>query len=179
MASLSKNTALLLFCYFRQAERSVHSALTFPKAWPQFLAYYDKEKQSQIAKVIDLLKDAGAGLDRVSSRQEVEHNGWLSIVRCLAALLCNRFKRSWFFSTRELSFFSVTLEHLLGLLGHPEPPETDELIELRVDCFDCHYIIASKLIGIPEIRKANAIDHFGQSKYISHVTFQDLGTQCP
>lgn len=180
MASLSKNTALLLFCFFRQAERSVHVALTFPKTWLQFLAYYDKAKQIQISKVIDLLKDAGAVLDKVPNRQELERKGWVSVVRCSAALVLNRFKRSWSFSKRELSFFSATLEHLLGILGHAEPPKTDELIELRVDCFDCHYLIAGKLIGVPEIKKANAIEHFGgQSKHINYVTFQDLGFQSP
>ncbi|HTU19420.1 MAG TPA: hypothetical protein VMG10_15270 [Gemmataceae bacterium] len=180
MASLSKNTALLLFCSFRQAERSVHFALTFPEAWPEFLAYYDKAKQTRIRKVIDVLKDAGAGRERVASSQELfEQNGWLIVVRCSAALLCNRFKRSWFFSTRELSFFAATLEHLLGILGLAEPPETDKLIGLRMGCFDCHYIIAGKLLGVPEIRKANAIEHFFQSKHINHVTFQDLGIQCP
>jgi hypothetical protein len=80
IASLSKNTALLLFCYFRQAERSVHYALTFPNTWPQFLAYYDKTKQTQIAKVIGLLKDAGAESDKVPSRQELfKQNGWMSV----------------------------------------------------------------------------------------------------
>lgn len=179
MASLSKNTAVLLFCYFRQAERSVHSALTFPKVWPQFLAYYDRAKQTEIAKVIDWLKDAGARRERVPSRQEFEQDYFWIALRCLPALLCNRFKRSWSFSTRELSFFSATLEQLLRILGLAEPPETDELIELRMGCFDCHYIIASKLIGVPEIRKANAIEHFSQSIYFKHVTLQDLGMQSP
>jgi hypothetical protein len=106
MASLSKNTALLLFCYFRQAERSVHYALSFPNDWPQFLAYYNKEKQTQITKVIGLLKDAGAELDRIPSRQELfAQNGWLSVVRCSAALLCNPLKCTWSFSRKELSFF--------------------------------------------------------------------------
>lgn len=179
MASLSKNAALLLFCYFRQAERSVHYALTFPNEWPQFLAYYDESRQTQITKVIGSLKDAGAELAKVPSRQELEPNSWLSFLRCSAALLCNPLKRSWSFSRRELSFFSATLEHLLWILGYAEPRENDELIELRLDCLDCHYIIGRKLIGIPEIRKADAIEHFNQSKYVSHVTFQDLGIHCP
>jgi len=176
MASLSKNTALLLFCYFRQAERSVHYALTFPNAWPRFLAYYDKIKQTQIANVIKLLKDAGAEVDKIPSRQALfEQNDWLSFVRCSMALLCNPLKRSWSFSRQELSFFSATLDHLLQILGYPEPREHDELIELRRECFDCHYRIRAKLIGVPEIRKADAIEHFGQSEYVSPVTFEGLG----
>jgi hypothetical protein len=179
MASLSKNTALLLYCYFRQAERSVHYVLSFPNEWPQFVAYYDKAKQSQIVKVIGLLKDAGAGLDKVSSRQEFQQNGLWSVLRCSIALLCNPLKRSWSFSIRELSFFYATLEHLLRILSYAEPREKNELIELRLDCFYCHNIIGRKLIGVPALRKADAIEYFNQSDYLRHVTFQDLGIHYP
>jgi hypothetical protein len=180
MASLSRNTALLLFCCFRQAERSVHYVLSFPNEWPQFLAYYNKAKQTQIAKVISLLKDAGAELDKVPSRQELfEQNGWSAVMRCLIALLYNPLKRSWSFSRKELSFFCATLQHLLQILGHAEPRDNDELIELRMDCFDCHYVIRRKLIGIAEVRKADAIEHFSQSNYVSFVTFHDLGIHGP
>jgi hypothetical protein len=76
-------------------------------------------------------------------------------------------------------FFSATLERLLRILGQSEPRQNDELIELRMDCFGCHYLIRRKLIGVPEVRKADAIEHFSQSKYFSFVTFQDLGIHCP
>jgi hypothetical protein len=179
MTSLSKNTALLLFCYFRQAERSVHYALSFPHEWPQFVAYYDKAKQARIAETIALLKDAGAELDRVPSRQDFVQSGLLSVIRCSLAFLCNPLKHSWSFSVRELSFFCATLEHLLWILGSAEPRKNNELIELRLDCFHCHYMIGRKLIGVPEIRKADAIEHFNHSEYVRHVTFQDLGIRCP
>jgi hypothetical protein len=171
--------ALLLFCYFRQAERSVHYALSFPNEWSQFVAYYDKAKQTRIAEAIALLKDAGAETDRVPSRQEFVQNGFLSVIRCSLAFLSNPLKRIWPFSIREPSFFCATLEHLLRILSDTEPREKGELIELRLDCFHCHYIIGRKLIGVPEIRKADAIEHFNQSDYVSHVTFQDLGIHCP
>ena len=37
---LDKTTVLALFCSFRQAERSVHYALSSPNQWTGFLAYY-------------------------------------------------------------------------------------------------------------------------------------------
>ena len=62
MPSLSKDTALLLFCCFRQADRSVHYALSCPTQWPQFVAYYDDVKRNRIRVAIGLLQDAGAGI---------------------------------------------------------------------------------------------------------------------
>ena len=38
---VSKQAALTLYCYCRQAERSVHYALACPKQWLAFRAYYD------------------------------------------------------------------------------------------------------------------------------------------
>jgi hypothetical protein len=170
-----KNTALTLLCLFRQAERSVHYALACPSQWSQFVAYYDKPKQFQISEVIGMLQDAGAVQDNVPSRQDLAQNGLWSIVRCTAGLLSNPLKRSWAFSVREMSFFSATLEHLLKILNNTDLPQKEELIELRLDCFECHYVIARKLIGVPEMQIANSIEHFNQSEYVSHVKFQDMG----
>ena len=75
-----KNTALTLFCVFRQAERSVHYALSCPSQWSQFVAYYDQPKQIQISEAIGMLKDAGAVQEKVSSRQALVQNGLLGIV---------------------------------------------------------------------------------------------------
>ena len=172
---LPKNTALTLFCLFRQAERSVHYALSCPSQWSQFVSYYDKAKQIQISEAIGMLKDAGAVQDNVPSRQGLAQDGFLSFVRCTAGFLTNPFKRSWAFSVREISFFSATFEHLLRILNNTDLPQREELIELRLDCFECHYVIARKLIGVPEIQRANSIDHFNQSEYVSHVTFQEVG----
>jgi hypothetical protein len=141
------------------------------------VAYYDKCKQTQIGKVIAMLKDAGAAPDSAPRRQALVQNGLLSMVRCAVGLLCNPLKRSWSFSARELSFFAATLERLLRILHSAELPEKGELIELRLDCFHCHYIVEHKLIGIQEIRKADSIEHFEQSQYVNHVTFQEMGIQ--
>jgi hypothetical protein len=170
-----KNTALTLFCLFRQAERSVHYALSCPSQWSQFVAYYDEPKQIQISEAIGMLNDAGAAQDKVPSRQALARSGLLNIVSCAAGLLTNRLRRSWAFSVRELSFFSATLEHLLKILNNTDLPQKEELIGLRLDCFDCHYVISRRLIGVPEIQIANSIEHFNQSEYVRHVNFQDLG----
>jgi hypothetical protein len=175
----SKNTSLTLFCFLRQAERSVHYALSCPSQWSQFVAYYDKSKQTQISEVIGMLKDAGAVQDNIPSRQALAQSGLLSMVRCTAGLLCNPLKRSWAFSVREISFFSVTLEHLLRILHNADLPKKEELIELRLDCFVCNSVIARKLIGVREIKKASSVEHFNQSEYVTGFTFQEIGIQNP
>ena len=179
MPSLTKNTALLLFCCFRQAERSIHYAQSCPNQWPQFVAYYERAKQSQIAAVIGLLKDASAGETSVSSRHDLGQSGLRSVGQLLAAFLCNPLKRAWSFSVQELCFFSAKLEHLLSVLDDSERRANKELIELRLDLFQCHYIISRKLVGLSEIRKADAIEHFNQSEYVTHVTFADIGVRFP
>lgn len=175
----SKQMALTLFCIFRQAERSVHYALSCPSQWAQFVAYYETSKQTQISEVIGRLRDAGVREDNAPSRQVLAQDSLLSIVRCAAGLLCNRLKRSWAFTTQEIAFFCATLEHLLKILHNVDLPHKEELVELRLDCFYCHSVIARKLIGVTEIRKADLIEHFNQSEYVSHVTFQDMGIHRP
>jgi hypothetical protein len=126
--SFPKNKALTLFCLFRQAERSVHYALSCPSQWSQFVAYYDKPRRFQISEAIGMLQNAGAVRDNVPSRQALEQSGLLNIMRRLAGLLSNPLKRSWAFSTREMSFFSATLEHLLRILNQTDPPQNEKFV---------------------------------------------------
>jgi hypothetical protein len=170
-----KNTALTLFCLFREAERSVHYALSCPSQWSQFVAYYNQPKQIQISEMIGMLNAAGAVKDKVPNRQALARSDFSSFVRCIARLLSNPLKRSWAFSVRETSFLSATLGHVSILLNSAEPPEKEELIELRLDCFVCHDLISRKLFGIPELRKADSIEHFNQSEYVSHVKWRGSG----
>lgn len=175
----SKQTALTLFCLFRQAERSVHYALSCPSQWSQFVAYYDKLKQTRVSEVIGVLKDTGAVQSNTPSRQALAQASLMSIVRYTVGLLCNPLKRSWAFSREEASFFSATLERLLGILHNADLPQKEELIELRLDCYCCHSVIAHRLIGVAAIRKADLIEHFNQSGYVNHVTFEDMGIHSP
>jgi hypothetical protein len=124
---------------------------------------------------IAMLKDAGARSSSWNRYQLVQNSKLWDIPYLLTLYFYNPLKRSWSFSVQQLSYFSVTFERLLEVLGDAEPGANKQLIELRLDCFHCHYLIGKKLIGLPEIRKADAIEHFNQSDYISHVTFEDMG----
>jgi hypothetical protein len=177
MASLSfsKGAALKLFCYFRQAERSVHYAAACRSDWPSFVTYYRGGKQAVIEELIGTLADAGAVPLSGARRQRLARDGFLSNFGSAARLLINPLRSSWSFSLDEISFFSGTLVHLAEVISADDPPENDELICLRMSCFDCHYLIGRKLIGLREIQKAQMIEHWLQSDYREHVTFEEMG----
>jgi hypothetical protein len=108
-------------------------------------------------------------------RQALAQSDFVGMVSGAVGLLLNPLKKSWSFSAREISFFFVTLEHILKILHTAGPLQKEKLIDFRMDCFDCHSIIAHKLIGVPEIRQAQSIEHWLQSEKINHVTLKDLG----
>ena len=87
----------------------------------------------------------------------------------------NPFKSHWSFSLAEISFFFATLEHLFKVLSTPGQPAMDELMALRLDCYECHIFIERKLIGISEIKKARLIEHYCRSLHINYVTIREMG----
>jgi hypothetical protein len=139
------------------------------------VAYYNEVNKKRITEAIGMLKEAGAGT-RSFNWDELGHvGGLLEIPRLLLGYFFNPLRRSWLFSVEQLSFFSVTLEQLLRVVAASERGTNEQLIELRYTCFRCHYLIGRKLVGLPEIRKAEAIEHFNQSDFAPHVTFADMG----
>jgi hypothetical protein len=174
MASLfSKDAAIKLFCYFRQAERSVHYAVSCPRSWPLFVAYYD-DKQIAIAELIGMLRGAGAVPEYAARHHPLVRHGILSALHCAASFLVNPWRSSWSFSVAELSFFSATLERLLEVLRATDLPDKDSLICLRTRCYEATYVIERKLIGMPEIRMARQVEHWFQSEYRRHVKLEDI-----
>ena len=174
MVSISKNTMMLLYCCFRQAERSVHYAQSCADEWPQFTAYYRGDRRSRIAGSIGILKSVGA-----TGNEAVTRHAPSSIARSAVGFIFNRFKKTWSFSLIELSVFRRVLEEVLKAIDRDHPPDGEELIKLRMSCFECHYIIASRLFGVSEVRRARQIEHFRASEYIEHMSFQELGIQEP
>jgi len=174
MVTLSKNTMLLLYCCFRQAERSVHYAQSCADEWPRFTAYYRGDRRSRIAGSIGILKSVGA-----TGNEAVTRLAPPSIARAAMGIIFNRFKRTWSFSLIELSVFRRVLEEVLTAIDRDHPPAGEELIKLRMSCFECHYIIANRMFGVSEVRRAHHIEHFQASEYIEHMSFQELGIQEP
>lgn len=174
---LTKNEALLLCCYLRQAERSVHYALSWPDSWSEFTAYYRGDRQNHIAKVIDMLKDAGGAEDGTPARRALSRRCLSNIASCSAGIIINRFKSKWSFGADEILSFSSALERLMLATVDSTPPPLEELLELRMDLFASHHAIACRLVGVREMPATLNIEHFGESKFIEHVSLRDLGVQ--
>jgi hypothetical protein len=171
----SKRGALSLFCVFRQGERSIHFALSSPVEWAQLRSFYDFDKRKRISAIIDDFRRAGIVSENVSAPRSMITHGLISMAMRMAGLICNRFKCNWTFRLQEAEVFGATLARLLKTVQYVSAPETDELIQLRLDCFYCHYAIRQRLIGLSELRKANSIEHFNQSLFTEHFSFHDLG----
>jgi hypothetical protein len=171
-SNLEKPAVLQLFRAFRQAERSVHFALSSPKLWTAFIAYYDAAKLARLREQICLLNKACAGSqDRRRDAPKLA-SGALSILRAAGRLLANRLKSHWAFSIEEISYFVATLERLLEIAVTPRQPPVDELIAVRFDCLKCQWIIERELIGIRELKEARRVEHFCQSDYVNSGAIQ-------
>lgn len=179
MISISKNTAILLYCCFRQAERSVHYAHSCPDEWSRFTAYYRGDRRGFIAGAIGMLKGVGPTRGEATIRPNPSQLSPPNFARSMTGIIFNRFKNNWSFSLAELSYFHSILEDLLSVVDGDASPTGEELIRLRMACFECHHAIARKLIGVRELRRADRIEHFQASKYIEHVRLRDLDIREP
>ena len=176
-ARFHKRTILNFLALFRQAERSVHYALSCPSQWPQFLSFYDERRRDQIAKAMESLRQSGADQGIAPARKELERSDLLDFLSACRNLAVNSFKRSWTFSQREAAYFYKTLQRLLELLQRPQRPPTDEFIELRLDCCQAGGIIRHRLLGVRETKDVDKIEHFFQNEWGKHFTFQELGLE--
>jgi hypothetical protein len=172
---LSRSTALTLFSVCRQAERSVHYALSCPGHWAEFVAFYDREKLGPVNSLLPILKRAvGDLLITPTCESFTERNVIVEILTALVRRVRNMWKKVWLMSGSEAAFISASLGKLLEILGQPECPRIEGLIELRMDLCLCQWILRRKLIGLPEFRIASAVEHFFQSDHVKHVTLQEL-----
>jgi hypothetical protein len=176
---LSKNTILALFCYCRQAERSVHHAASCSSQWLNFVAYYDEEKRHAIARLIETLRQAGAAHNPNVDPQSFSQSIFSALICQTLGRVINKIRASWSFSTMELSFIYSALRQLLNIIEGAKPQAFQELIDLRMDLYACQEILGWKLIGMSELRKAEKIAHFNQSDYLEHVSLQEMGVHIP
>ncbi len=178
-ARFTKTSLLTLYCCCHQAERSLDNALSSPETWDHFLAFFDEVKQSRIREMVDMLKKADSDLTGVPSRESFLANPLLVVASSAVFLIVNRLKKSWSFSAKQTTFFAASLDRLLGLLKNRQPPRREAVIDLRMDFCQCGLIIKHKLIGVAEMRLAEKIEHFNQSAFVNHVSFQDVAIHGP
>jgi hypothetical protein len=173
---LSKPALIRMFCYFRQAERSVHYALSCQELWPSFTAYYSP-KQMFLRELIEMLRKSGGTPEFEGRPRALSQNELVNALRCAAYFLSSRLRKSWFFSSQEISFFAATFNRLLNAVRAATSPSKEELLFIRHSCLECQYLISRKLVGLPELRKAGSIEHWLHPEHLELVRLEDLGFQ--
>lgn len=171
---ITKDQVVLLFCFFRQAERSVDHALSSPTQWSDFLRYYDPSKRCLLSELLKSLDHEFVVAGHPSKEPILLNNVFLSTIVVILGLIVNRFKSTWKFSAREVAMFSSSLGKLQEILDGSDFPGSASLIDCRVRCWKCQFIMTCKLAGLDEIRKASDIEHFNQADFRRHFSYEEI-----
>jgi hypothetical protein len=173
---LDKESVVKLYCYCREAERSVHRALSDP--WPDFLAYYGADKTDPIRQLIQGLagaaRKAGPCPDPPPNVGVLDMSVWRMFVRFCFGRWLVRWETGWSFPEREICYILGRLEALFRLLASPTRPEPQVLIALRMAFCECEHIIAQRCYGLRGIEIAQGIDHFNKTAWLPQVTLADV-----
>jgi hypothetical protein len=177
---LDRESVLKLFCYCREAERSVHHALDAP--WPDFQAYYAPDKTEAIESLIGQLSvgltPGGTGLVPAESSEGHGMAPWRFFFRYWFGRLIAPWERSWTFPERDVRHILATLTSLLRLLDVPARPDAHALIALRMAFYDCQRIIEGRCYGLRELEQARRIDHFHRTREQPVVQLADILREC-
>jgi hypothetical protein len=175
---LEKESAVALYCWCRQAERSLDFALTGGAGqWTRFVAYYDERKRKGMARVLELLRAFGVHLLPV--QEKVARLSWWSPFLYRWRRMVNPFKTAWSFSKEELAFIYSGLETVLMTLDCRAKPDQQRLIQLRMRLYDCQWIIGNHLCGSGELDRAASVEHFCQAPHLAAVTIEEMGIWLP
>jgi hypothetical protein len=173
---LEKNTVLRLYCFLREAERSVHRAISDP--WPEFKDYYRPSKIAAVQHLAETLREAlGSDFpiqDQMSREQAGKSISPPGIFRYYLGHLIATRKRDWTFPASAVAFMAGTLSRLVTLLEAAQKPNPDVLISLRMDCCASEWIIENRCHGLPELNRAKRIDHFHRTDWLPYVTLGDI-----
>lgn len=172
---IDKSFALKLYSYARQAERSVDFAIASSTQWARLLQYYASERQEGLHAIAQRLRCEIKNNGPVPARRHFESVDLVRIVLLPLTHLVNQTRRAWHFAHDEAHFISATFDSFIKTLSSMANPPEQCLIELRMDLFMCELIIERHLYGVPELRKAEKIEHFCQPDHIQHFTMEELG----
>jgi hypothetical protein len=177
---LEKESAVALYCWCRQMERSIDFALTGGAAqWIRFLEYYDDRKRKGMAKALESLRALGVHLLPPPIQNKVARLSRWSPLLYLWRRMINSFKTAWSFSNEELAFIYSGLETVLKTLDCRAKPDQEFLIQLRMRMYDCQWIISSHLCGLRELDRAAFVEHFCQAPHLTPVTMEEMGVWLP
>ena len=173
---LDKGEVIALYCYCRQAERSLDHALSgCGEPWRGLQEYYETGRREEVLALVKLLTNLGGDLRKVPARAAIAHMSFYSPMLFLVRRVANVWKSSWSFSRDEITFMLATMTRFLNVLETEEPDRLDERISLRMDLHACQRIIEDRSCGCRELRWANRVEHYLQPDFIEHVSLEQLG----
>jgi hypothetical protein len=172
---IPKELIIQLYCYSRQAERSVDAALW--TTWAELRDYYGEEKLAAIRLLIGKLRSLSptSAASPPSSGEEITKAvSSPSLFRVLFGGWIAAWKKVYLFTHREISFMAVTLNCLFHTLRATDRPTNEALIALRMDLHACEYLIECRCYGLPQLVRAVRIEHFNQARHLVPVKMDDL-----
>jgi hypothetical protein len=180
---IPKNLAVKAYAVARQAERSIDFALASQRQWDLLRDYYHDERLHLVQEVFQCLRELGAspscdGAPAIA-RDKLAGVGVLWALCFPVRLWLNRLRVNWRFSPSELAFLSGTLSTLAQALPAVEKPDAKDLVELRMNLSACQRIIRKHLAGLPELDKADNVEHFCQAVHVPAVSMREIWGEAP
>jgi hypothetical protein len=175
--SVPKQLVLQMFCYSREAERSVDATLF--AHWWELREYYAAEKRAAIAQLTAKLRDTLSNACLASprlTRNEIwpKPSPLGQLIRVLFGRWIAPWKKAWRFPSQEIRFIVSNLTTVLSFLEAGDRPANQALIDLRMDLYTGEYLIEWRCHGLPELVRAQKIEHFHGPLHIRLVKMEDL-----
>jgi hypothetical protein len=173
--TLSKRAVLELYCYCRQAERSVDFGIASSAQWHGLIKYYTPEKRAKIISIVKSIEElvphdyhtlppvCPTGLEPCGRLCRV-------VKRCISL-----FKNTSNFSLEEIMFIYHSFRAFVTLLDETCRPFTSSIVEVRVSLHICELIIENRACGTPKLCQAANIEHYCQAAHIKAITLEQLG----
>jgi hypothetical protein len=86
----------------------------------------------------------------------------------------NPYRRRWAFPLEELAFFEAAIRSARQSIGTATCPPVREIEEARMNLATGGWLIERRLTGIPELRRAERIEHFGQAAHLERLTWDEV-----
>jgi hypothetical protein len=169
--SVAKGTILGWFCAVRQAELSLHRGRN---SWDELRQFYIGDRLHRLAATVRELEAFAVADGRRISRSDFADLSLMHLPMIAARYLTNRFRKTWTFSTQELTFFAQAAGSALEAVSQIACPPVEDAIENRMDLAAAEGLIEMRLVGLLELRRATRIEHFGQATHLATYSWSEI-----
>jgi hypothetical protein len=175
--TLDRKQVLFLYGSLLEAERSVDFALGL--GWAELRDYYVAEKRQTLRQLIDVLCRATQSHGPMLVLPD--RAAFARLTSPFADFMCQvlggwiqRWRCSWSFSPDALIPMAACLQVFLSYLDRDNKPVLEDLVALRICLCEARSFIEIRCHGLPELRRARMLKHFGQADWISATRLTDL-----